>query len=138
MVLVYISQTHSFVVSILHVTYILLMFWKCMWLAPRRVPLLLLYIAFGQHITKSWYLAFSVFALHVGQTLWESCLCCFTMHFVCTIVLLFVHRERFTYSESFPVYLYVDTLENIITEIYKRKKELDPKYMSELITDRPS
>ena len=34
--------------------------------------------------------------------------------------------------------LNANRLENICTEIHKIKNELDPKYTSELITDRPS
>ena len=45
--------------------------------------------------------------------------------------------DRYTLLTNLNVQtLYANRLENICTEIYKIKNELDPKYMSELINTR--
>ena len=58
-------------------------------------------------------------------------------------VIRFVHSDyetdHFTLLNNLNVRtLYANRMENICTEIYKIKNELDPKYMNELITARPS
>jgi hypothetical protein len=58
-------------------------------------------------------------------------------------VIRFIHcdyeTDHFTLLNNLNVRtLYANRMENICTEIYKIKNELDPKYMNELITARPS